>query len=351
MSHIRAGFLAAPVLLLVSLSACGGSPSSTDGGTDAGLPAFDGGPGTLWVHLWNDTVVGIDTRDGHQVKRFDGVGASQGGDGLLALGAGKLWFEGDDGVHSLDLATGATAGIPSSTRATYPAFGAGAVWWIEEGTLADPGPIYRADATTLATTHTNTGGLPPGTGGLIAAGDDGCWALYSRMLGQERGVAHALADGSASTNVILDGGVSLGSSVATGGGRGYALLTTPDLGAKRLFAVDAATNAVTAQRALASPDFGANGLLANEDHLLFADGALWYVDAAGERFVELDPATLATRRSLTTGGQVSKQTAIGGGGAWSGYVRELRRTDLASGAVVTIPVPENIRAMVFEPPP
>lgn len=104
-----------------ALLACGGASSTTDGGADAGLPAFDGGPGTLWLYLSNDAVVGLDMRDGHQVKRFDGVGAASGGDHVLAVGAGKLWFQSDVGIRSLDLATGATAELASATgRGTPP---------------------------------------------------------------------------------------------------------------------------------------------------------------------------------------------------------------------------------------
>ncbi|MEW5740692.1 MAG: hypothetical protein AB1938_17325 [Myxococcota bacterium] len=337
------------LMAMGALSACGGASSMSDGGADAGV-SFDGGPGTLWVHLWSDVVVGIDTRDGHEVKRFTGVGASQGGDGILALGAGKLWFQGDNGIRSLDLATGAGSDLPGASGGKYPAYGAGAVWWAEEGTLADPGPIYRYDTASQTTTHTNTGGLPNGTGGLIAAGPDGCWSLYSRMLGQEKGVAHVRADGTSSANVVLMGETGLGASVATGGGRGYALTHFVATGAKRLFAIDASTDSVVTQRDITTPEFGANDLLANEDHLLFAEGTVWFVDVYGEKFYELDPATLATRRSVPTGGQSTKQSAIGAGGAWSGYTRELRRTDLATGAVVTLPMPENVRAMVFQAP-
>lgn len=346
--------LRTPALLCLTataLLACGGASTTTDAGTDAGLPAFDGGPGTLWLYLSSDSVIGLDTRDGHQVKRFDGVGAATGGDHVLAVGAGKLWFQSDVGIRSLDLATGATAELAAATGSRDPAFGAGAVWWHDEGTLADPGPIYRYDPVSGATTHTNTDGIPDGTGGLIAAGPNGCWSLYSRMFGQEKGVAHALADGSANSRVVLTGTVGLGASVAAGGGRGFALTDFVSTNSKRLFSIDAATNTVTAQRDVTTPEFGTSGLLANEDHLHYADGSLWYVDSYGETFYELDPVTLATRRSLSIGTSPGKQgTAIGAGGAWSLVDDGVRRVDLGDATVVVIPLAGNVSTMVFEPP-
>lgn len=324
------------------LSGCSGAPQ--------GPQSFDGGPGTLWVHLWDDTVVGIDTRDGRQVKRFDNVGAAQGGDGVLALGGGALWFQGSNGVRRLDTGNGTGTDVPGS-KSTYPAHGAGAVWWAEEGTLASPNPIYRFDPASQTTSHTNAAGLPNGTGGLIAASADGCFSLFGVLSNLSRGVAHVSADGSTVTNITLPGaaGTFLGTSVIAGSGRGYVLFNTTATKAKRLYVIDAATNTITAQRDLGTPELGRDGLLANEDHLLFADGAPWYVDAYGEKFYELDPATLATRRAVSTG-PTMKQAAVGAGGAWTGETRTLTRTDLATGAQVELEMPANIRAMVFEAP-
>jgi hypothetical protein len=333
------------------LSACGGSSSGADAGPDSGVPAFDGGPGTLWLLLNDGDVVGIDTHDGHQVKQLASVGAYSGGDGVLAVGGGSLWFQGDNAVRGVDLASGVARDVPGS-RAKYPAYGAGAVWWADEGVIGDPNPIYRYDPTSGATTHTNGGGVPNGTGGLIAAGAEGCWSLYFVVADGSRGVAHVKPDGSAVTNISLPGAQNLllGASVVSGNGRGYALTNTMTNATRKLFAIDAATDTITAQRDVTTPEFGANGLLALEDHLLFGEGALWYVDSYGEKLHELDPVTLASRRTLPFL-STSKQAAVGAGAAWgAGESRQVVRTDLATGAQVAIPLPGEFRTMVFQAP-
>lgn len=341
-----AGLLA----MLAVVSGCSGaSTTDQDAGVDAG-PSFDGGPGTLWIHLWNDSVVGLDTRNGQEVKRFDAVGAAQGGDGVLALGGGALWFQGANGVRGLNLSSGVASDIPGASGGAYPAYGAGAVWWAEEGTLADPRPIFRFDPLTQATTHTNATGIPYGTGGLIAAGAEGCFSLYTVLSPPSGGVAHVAADGSTNVGISLPGGkVGLGASVAVGGGWAWVLANVTVTSVKRLYAIDSTNNTIASQRDLTTPEFGADGLLANEDHLLFAENTVWYVDAYGQKFYELDPATLATRRAVATG-PTTKQAAIGAGGAWTGETNTLTRTDLATGTQVELRLGSNIRAMVFQAP-
>lgn len=336
---------------VAGLSACGGASSGTDAGTDAGLPAFDGGPGTLWLHLVGDSVIGLDTRDGRQVKRLDGIGADEGGDGVLALGGGRLWFQGANAVRGVDLASGVAADVPGS-RPVYPAYGGGAVWWAEEGTLANPRPIFRYDVATQTTSNTNAAGIPNGTAGLIAAGDEGCFSLYMVLSDLSRGVAHVKPDGSALVSIPLPGAKNslLGASVITGGGRGYAVTETMTETTRRLFAIDAATDTIVAQRDLSTPEFGEYNILALQDHLLFGEGALWYVDTNGGKFHELDPVTLATRRTVAATASAKQGGAVGAGAAWSTTNGGVLRTDLGTGAQVTIPVAGNIRAMVFQAP-
>lgn len=230
------------------LSACGGASSGSAAGADASLPAFDGGPGTLWLHLVGDVVVGLDTHDGHEVKRIERIGAYEGGDGTLALGGGKLWFQGNNAVRGVDLASGVAADIPGST-ARYPASGGGAVWWAEEGTLTNPRPIFRYDVAAQTTSNTNAAGIPEGTAGLIAAGAEGCFSLYMVLADSSRGVAHVKPDGSALVSIPLPGAKNLllGASVITGNGRGYAVTETMTQTTRPLFAIDAATDTIVAQ--------------------------------------------------------------------------------------------------------